>query len=450
MSRPTRRLRSAILPVVVGLLTAGAMAVPGGAQVLERPVAFDSAGRLLVLTPSLAQRLKLTAPAWPVTGAFREARLFASGDTAFVLVALGEVEFRRYPLTVAQRQALAQAIAVASREAGLPAQEVGVTGVEEPARAQFIRGQTALGATWYGLSAGIAADYAGAVYPLALAAAFFTAQGVANATPVTAPMASLATDFGQRGGVLALLLAPDDLRTAAGLVLASSVLGSVVGFNYGRSLTSVEAEAAGWGSTTLAIAATGLSAAAGVDRPVWRAATAAALVAGVPLGLQYPRSAPYVLTTGDLYAMRVPQGVGALLASALIGDGADGRTSALLLTTGYLAGAVAGDRLLAKPYDYTVWQAAQLGTGATSGALLATQILGGDAGSREGRLALALGALAGAVASHVIMGPQAGRQVAALPAGRRAEGARLSFDPAAVLAAVSRAPGRHAILRLTF
>ena len=54
------------------------------AQVRERPVPFDSAGRVLAITPPLAARLGLASPAWPVTGDYLDARLYAIDDGAGV------------------------------------------------------------------------------------------------------------------------------------------------------------------------------------------------------------------------------------------------------------------------------------------------------------------------------------------------------------------------------
>ena len=69
------------------LLTAGAMLLLGAraqAQVRERPVPFDSAGRISAITPPMAARLGLAAPAWPVTGDFLDARLYEIGDSAYL------------------------------------------------------------------------------------------------------------------------------------------------------------------------------------------------------------------------------------------------------------------------------------------------------------------------------------------------------------------------------
>ena len=40
------------------------------AQVVERPVPFDNAGQVMVMTPYIADRAALRAPWWPVSGDF--------------------------------------------------------------------------------------------------------------------------------------------------------------------------------------------------------------------------------------------------------------------------------------------------------------------------------------------------------------------------------------------
>jgi hypothetical protein len=42
-----------------------------GAQTIERPQPFDSAQRVVAVTPALAQRLNLAAPTWPAHGDYR-------------------------------------------------------------------------------------------------------------------------------------------------------------------------------------------------------------------------------------------------------------------------------------------------------------------------------------------------------------------------------------------
>src|SRR4029079_9408712 len=82
MHNPNRRsaMRLVIMALVLGL---GARL--GSAQVVERPVPFDSAGQVMTMSVPLAARLHLAPPAWPVTGNYMEVRLFDRGDGRFVL-----------------------------------------------------------------------------------------------------------------------------------------------------------------------------------------------------------------------------------------------------------------------------------------------------------------------------------------------------------------------------
>ena len=52
--------------------------LPLAAQVTERPIPFDSIGRVPAITPRLADRLRLGPPLWPVLGRFVSAQLFSS------------------------------------------------------------------------------------------------------------------------------------------------------------------------------------------------------------------------------------------------------------------------------------------------------------------------------------------------------------------------------------
>src|SRR5262245_6167024 len=81
------------------------------AQIAETPVPFDSAHRVMTVTEALVDRLHLAPPAWPVTGSFREARLYSIQTGGFVLVvprSSGVVD--RYPLSDAQRATLGAAV----------------------------------------------------------------------------------------------------------------------------------------------------------------------------------------------------------------------------------------------------------------------------------------------------------------------------------------------------
>jgi len=71
------------------LALTGALSVFAGtnlhAQIVERPVPFDNAGQVMVMTPYIAERAALRAPWWPVSGDFAEARLYTVNDSSYVL-----------------------------------------------------------------------------------------------------------------------------------------------------------------------------------------------------------------------------------------------------------------------------------------------------------------------------------------------------------------------------
>src|SRR5436190_24063869 len=117
-------------------------------QVVERPVAFDNAGQVMVMTPYIAERASLRAPWWPVSGAFTDARLYTVNDSSYVLTVgrrNGTVE--RYPLSLADRDAIR---AIVSR---LPHD---VIAARNDARNAFVKNQTLLGIFGYGPAFSIA------------------------------------------------------------------------------------------------------------------------------------------------------------------------------------------------------------------------------------------------------------------------------------------------------
>jgi len=80
------------------------VAPAAAAQVVETPQPFDSAGRLMAITPAIAARLQLGPPAWRVVGDYTEARLYSIGGDAYVLVVTrrdGSLE--RYSVTGSDR-----------------------------------------------------------------------------------------------------------------------------------------------------------------------------------------------------------------------------------------------------------------------------------------------------------------------------------------------------------
>jgi hypothetical protein len=119
------------------------------AQVRERPVPFDSAGRVHAITPPLAARLGLSSPAWSVTGDYLDARLYVieDGANSSVLVVRRQREvLDRYALSTPQRIALSDAVdrgVAAQRTAGGP--DSLATNISEPVRGWFVANPTILG-----------------------------------------------------------------------------------------------------------------------------------------------------------------------------------------------------------------------------------------------------------------------------------------------------------------
>ena len=95
------------LSVLALAAATGAAATRASAQVVEVPEAFDSAGRVTVITPPVAARLQLSPPAWRITGDYTGARLYALGAEGWVIVVErrdGAVE--RYAITAPDREYL--------------------------------------------------------------------------------------------------------------------------------------------------------------------------------------------------------------------------------------------------------------------------------------------------------------------------------------------------------
>ncbi|HEU4632018.1 MAG TPA: hypothetical protein VFS08_19870, partial [Gemmatimonadaceae bacterium] len=125
------------------------------AQVVETPVPFDSAGRVLAITPIDAARARLGPPAWRVTGDFTAARLYDVGDGRYVLVVTrpsGAVE--RYALSTSDVDTLRarlSGIRIAPHDELLAA-----PGADRGVRTRFIIEQSLLGLGVYAPSFALA------------------------------------------------------------------------------------------------------------------------------------------------------------------------------------------------------------------------------------------------------------------------------------------------------
>ncbi|MHB1222780.1 MAG: hypothetical protein ACYC2G_01845 [Gemmatimonadaceae bacterium] len=431
-------------------LAAAVMLVAAGpslrAQVVERPVAFDSAGRVLVITPETAARARLAPPAWRVTGGFDDARLFSTGGGSYVLVVTrpsGAVE--RYDLTAADVADLRRRVAL------LPPARMRET--DRAMRNAFIRNQTLLGLGVYAPSFAytVTNDDAGRVasWLLVSGVSYFAASTIARDIAITPAMNRLATHAALHGGAAGLGIGEvfdmsRDGRAAAAFL--GSVGGAAAGIVLGRDMTPSEAVASGFGADAAAGLALGLSLGADAGSRTTSGAMVAAGLAGYPLGLYYARSAPYNVTAGDVRALTVTAAVGALATSPFLArSDASGRTVALALTGGAVAGLVAGDRFLVRRYDHNTAEGTLLALGAGAGGLMGAGVatlIGRDEG--DGVLVASLasvGAIAGIAISERLLLPRA-------DARRLASG--ITVQPLGLAMAAAGMPGNHPLLRLTF
>ena len=107
------------------------------AQVTERPVPFDSVGRVPAITEPLAARLRLAPPVWPVLGSFVRAQLFSKSTGGYTLVvSRPDGALDRYDLTGEAAESL-RAVVVTALASGRGAGVGEQTSVaSDPARAQ--------------------------------------------------------------------------------------------------------------------------------------------------------------------------------------------------------------------------------------------------------------------------------------------------------------------------
>jgi hypothetical protein len=450
----------ALVSLVFVLSTSAAV----GAQVLETPTAFDSAQRVLAVTPAVAERFHLGAPAWPVQGEYREARLYSvEPGGGFVLVVHrvnGVLE--RYALTTESRGALGAAVDAGSTTVGRPTADVAVDVVSEPAGSAFARHQTLLGAAVYGPLAASLADGgsgAGSLYLLVTGASFFISYSAAQSNSFTRAQSDLAGSLGLAAGGIATLLgfaatgnADKGIRAVA---LGSALVGTIAGVELGRSLSDAEAHAATLGMEAAAATALSVTSIAGASDRTSAATVALVGAIGYPIGVRYPRRASYTVTAGDIEATSTAGLVGALIGASVLGgiDSPTGTQIAAYVSTGYLGGLLAGDVLLARPFDLTRSQANIVNIGAFAGALvgIAAPVLARSDSPVYIFGAAATGAaigMAGLASSFPT--PDATAQRSGRVQHERDEGARFAVRLGGLAQTLGGVRGNHVLARLSF
>ncbi|HUF28597.1 MAG TPA: hypothetical protein VMM18_16580 [Gemmatimonadaceae bacterium] len=366
------------------------------AQEVETPVAFDSAGWVMVLTPRSAARLTLGPPAWRITGDYREARLFRLTDDRYVIVVTrpsGALE--RYPITRDEREILRAR--TSTLPPGFDEQLAGAAaGLRRATRnSEFVRNQTVIGLLFYApaFAAAITDDPAGATaaYLLAAGGSFFAASELTRQVEISDAQNAYATHMATRGTLIGMGLAHTlggnrNWIGSGGFV--AGLGGTAMGIWLGRNRTVGEAAATGFGADVLALMTVighvylrsdsvwtenGETQSRRRDYPTRGEAgtlVGAGLV-GYQLGALYPRLVSYNVTAGDVRSLWVTGGIGMLGASTLIaGGGTSDELKATAVIAGFAVGAVLGDRVNVSRLDLTLGEANTLLLGSAAGGLM--------------------------------------------------------------------------------
>ena len=432
------------------------------AQTMETPVAFDSAQRLMAITPALAERLSLTQPAWPVAGEYRDARLYRIDPSGgFVLVASrAGGAYERFALRDDQVAALRAAIDAAVAIAGRPVGEV-AGAASEPAGNAFAQHLTLLSGLVYApVAASLATSPsgAGALYLAVTGGTFFISYSAAQSHRITRAQSALAVNLGVATGLagwgVGYAAAGNSDKGVRAVALGSALVGTIAGTSLGRTMTDAEAQAAMAGMETVAAATWAMSSAADADTRTMAGVAAASEVIGFPLGVSYPRHAGYRVTSGDVNALQTAGLVGALYGAATIKSDPSVRAVGLALGTTYVAGVLLGDLAVVRPFDLTTSEA-NIGTiGAIAGGLigLAVPVLAESDNNATIFGATAIGATLGFSAALAIANPMRAQAASARGAGAGGQQSRLQFRVTTpwLGGLLQRRPGAYPFVRVTF
>lgn len=422
--------------------------------VFETLVPLDSGRRILVITPTLVSRLGLFSPAWPVTGSFREARLYRAEDGMHVLVVQGmDSTVARYALDAPAVTRLQQAISsglVAQGRGGerLLGASTATTGsgvvVSQPAGNAFVRNQTLLGLIAYGpATAALLSESNGAAaaggYFLAAGTSFFIAANTVRGRVVTRAQAARSAHGGTRGALIGLgvaAMANADGGPAWGApILAGAIGGTIAGFQQARGLSDGEAASAGFFADLGALTVLGIGGSSdafkgkkttlpydtrnpqfgsytttdnslrGGGKAVVGAAIGASAI-GYALGPRYARRAAYNVTSGDVSVAFASALLGGVTASSLVGDGGNDTRKYGVAAAGVLTGALLADRSLVRRADRTSAEGGLVQLGALAGALMGGGIAALAETEAQGALGLAgAGGILGLLAADGIIRP---------------------------------------------
>ncbi|MDB4869945.1 MAG: hypothetical protein JWL97_949 [Gemmatimonadales bacterium] len=448
--------------VIVGAL----LSIPASrvaAQIVERPVPFDSAGLVVVMTPFLAERAALRPPWWPVSGDFTDARLFTANDSTYVLAVTrrtGVVE--RYALSPTDRDAIRAVVSRLPRD---------VIVARRDARNAFIKNQTILGLIVYGPTfAGAMSDNSAAAttgYLVVAGGTFFAASEIARRTSISRAQSDLAFNMGHNGALagwatMYVLGAGNHLQSGGAFV--GGLTGATLGVAIGRGMTESDAVGAafgsdigaliGWGTTESIKGKQTCNVNPGVSVKCTRNLSArtevtlvlASGIIGYPMGVLYPRNAHYNVTPGDIQTLWGTTALGAAAAGALfIGKDPSGRAVAASLTAGGVVGIIAGDRFLVQRYDHSRTDGGRVLLGTIAGGLFGAGIATiPNTSNPNPHLVMglaAVGGLIGIIATEHYLDPSS-------DAGQPR--IRVTFNPAGIVGLATRASGKHSLLNVRF
>jgi hypothetical protein len=445
-----------------------------GAQAVEKPEPFDSAGRVTTLTPLAAAKLSLSPPAWRITGDYTAARLFSIGDQGYVIVVErrdGAIE--RYAITRQDREYLRARTSKLepSINEQLGKVNTGLTQVrQEIARAaindEFVLHQGALAVAVYGpaFAYALSNETPGrvAAYILGAGGTFYAATQITRNQTISHPQNLLASHAALHGAGIGFGLAHalgGNSNVEGALAFAGGIGGTAFALAAGPGVKESDVAGAAFGSDG-ALLVTYLLLRAGHDPnndfPTKSQAgiLAGSALVGYPLGLAYARNAKYNVTAGDVGALLTTGAVGGLaagtVAHAMTKTSSRDRHRSAVYTSaagGFLLGSAAGDVLLVRRFDHTGREAAMLGLGAVAGAFMGagafTLVKPHRRNDEVAPYVIATaGAVAGLAVAEAFMPPRA-------DAGRQAR-ANVRVNPLGLALAASRAPGQHSIVEITF
>ena len=450
------------------LATIGGLAVfatnEARAQVIERPVSFDSAGQVNIITPYIAERAALRAPWWPVSGDFTEARLYTVNDSTYVLTVgrrTGVVE--RYTIAAADRDAIRAIVSRLPRD---------VITARNEARNSFIKNQTILGILVYGpaFAGAIADNGAGATagYLVVAGGTFFAASEISRRTFISRAQSDLAFNMGHNGALagwatMYAIGATNRAQSAGAFV--GGLTGATLGLSVAHNMTEADAVGAAFGSDIGALIGWGTTEAIRgketctpspdpFSPPVCtrslsnRTEVALVLASGIigyPLGLLYPRNARYHVTAGDIGTLWGTALLGMATAGTFLGDNSSGRTVAASLTTGGVLGIIAGDRFLVQRFDHSRTDGGRVVLGTVAGGLMGGGIASlTNTSNPDPHFVLGLAAAGG------ILGIIVTERYLDPPSDAGPPRFRVTFNPASIALLAARTPGNHSLLNVRF